>query len=96
MRNASTTSFDCTGRPNQQDHQSKQPIACIPMTYKNTTPTHKDQNLLMKAVVGGSAADIIKAMQQDVSQQLEKLANLFEKGLLTEAEFISAKQKLLG
>ena len=32
----------------------------------------------------------------DVSQQLEKLANLFEKGLLTEAEFISAKQKLLG
>ena len=34
------------------------------MTFKNTTPTHKDQNLLIKAVVGGSAADIIKAMQQ--------------------------------
>ena len=37
----------------------------IPMTFKNTTPTHKDQNLLIKAVVGGSAADIIKAMQQE-------------------------------
>ena len=36
----------------------------IPMTYKNTTPTPKDQNLVMKAVVGGSAADILKAMQQ--------------------------------
>ena len=34
------------------------------MTYKNTTSTPKDQNLVMKAVVGGSAADILKAMQQ--------------------------------
>ena len=36
----------------------------IPMTYKKTTPMPEDQNQVMKAVVGGSAADIIKAMQQ--------------------------------
>jgi hypothetical protein len=36
----------------------------IPMTFTNTTPTPEDQNPVMKAVVGGSAADIIKAMQQ--------------------------------
>ena len=36
----------------------------IPMTYKNTTPTPEDQNPVMK-MVGGSAADIIKAMQQE-------------------------------
>ena len=37
----------------------------IPMTYKNTTPTPEDQNPVMKMVVGGSAADIIKATQQE-------------------------------
>ena len=36
----------------------------IPMTFTNTTPMPEDQNPVMKAVVGGSAADIIKAMQQ--------------------------------
>ena len=36
----------------------------IPMTYENTTPMPEDQNQIMKVVVGGSAADIIKAMQQ--------------------------------
>lgn len=35
------------------------------MTYKNTTPAPQDQNPVMKAVVGGSAADIIKAMTQE-------------------------------
>ena len=35
------------------------------MTYKKTTPTPEDQNQVMKAEVGGSAADIIKAMQQE-------------------------------
>lgn len=34
------------------------------MTYKHTTPTPEDQNPVMKTVVGGSAVDIIKAMQQ--------------------------------
>ena len=37
----------------------------IRMTYKNTTPTPDEQKPVMKAVVGGSAADIIKAMQQE-------------------------------
>ena len=36
----------------------------IPMTSTNTTTEPEDQNQAMKAVVGGSAADIIKAMQQ--------------------------------
>ena len=45
------------------------------MTFKNTTPTHKDQNLLIKAVVGGSAADIIKAMQQEKQRSLAIQAN---------------------
>ena len=35
------------------------------MAYKNTTPTPDEQKPVMKAVVGGSAADIIKAMQQE-------------------------------
>ena len=35
------------------------------MTSTNTTPTPEDQNPVMKAVVGGSAADIIKAMNQE-------------------------------
>ena len=42
----------------------------IPMTYKKTTPTPEDQNQVMKAVVGGSAADIIKAMQQEKQSSL--------------------------
>ena len=45
------------------------------MTYKNTTPTPQDQNYLMKAVVGGSAADIIKAMQQEKQRSLAIQAN---------------------
>ena len=39
----------------------------IPMTFTNTTPMPEDQNPVMKAVVGGSAVDIIKAMQQQQS-----------------------------
>ena len=34
------------------------------MTSTNTISATEDQNLIMKAVVGGSAADIIKAMQK--------------------------------
>ena len=39
------------------------------MTSTNTTPTPEDQDQVMKAVVGGSAADIIKAMQQEKRQK---------------------------
>ena len=35
------------------------------MTSTNTTPTPEDQNPVMKVVVVGSAADIIKAMNQE-------------------------------
>ena len=35
------------------------------MTYKKTAPTSEDQNHVMKAVVAGSAADIIKAIQHE-------------------------------
>ena len=40
------------------------------MIYKKTTPTPEDQNPVMKAVVGSSAADIIKAMQQQKQRNL--------------------------
>ena len=40
------------------------------MTYKKTTPKPEYQNHVMKAVVGGSAADIIKAMQQEKQSSL--------------------------
>ena len=41
----------------------------IPMTYKKTTPTPEDQNQVMKAVVGGSAADILLAMAKSRLEQ---------------------------
>ena len=49
--------------PRNQEGLSTLQDSQIPMTYKSTTPTPEDQNQAMKAVVGGSAADIIKAMQ---------------------------------
>ena len=36
----------------------------IPMTSTNTTSTPEDQDPVMKVVVGGSAADILNAMQK--------------------------------
>ena len=44
----------------------------IPMTSTNTSPTPEEQNPVMKAVVGGSAADIIKAMQQRQQQMQQQ------------------------
>ena len=58
--------------------------------------------LLRDLTEGENASELMSAdrsarrdSDRDVAQQLEKLATLLEKGLLTEAEFISAKQKLL-
>ena len=42
----------------------------IRRAHKNTTPTPDEQKPVMKAVVGGSAADIIKAMQQEKQRTL--------------------------
>ena len=44
---------------------SKQSRTCIPMTYKNMSPMPEVHSQAIKAVVSGSAADIIKAMRQD-------------------------------
>ena len=45
------------------------------MTYKNTNPMLEDHNQAIKAVVSGSAADIIKAMHQ-VKQSTVENASL--------------------
>ena len=43
----------------------------IPMTSTNTTTEPEDQNQAMKAVVGGSAADILKAMLKERQRRQE-------------------------
>lgn len=52
------------------------------MTSTNTTPTPEDQNPVMKAVVGGSAVDIIKAMQvMTVIGEMPKVMDDQSKGI---------------
>lgn len=57
---------------------------------------NEDFELLRSLVNEAMNAPVMTASSTSVAEQLEKLAGLLERGLLTDKEFIAEKKKLLG